>query len=140
MKFLKQLQKFVKGNTLIALVGFMVLLVAMYQFSKRKSSSVQAHSASTFSKGPEGAEETEGQHPQPAELSGPTNVTDLLPSDATPTNGPNMIEAGATIGMVSQCSKNANLQLRAEPQIPRGEGPRSESVIEQNPSVGLPDF
>lgn len=139
MKLLKQLEKFLKGNTLIALVGFLVLLIAMRQFSKNKTSNVSAHAPSTFSKAPEGAEESEGL-PQPAEIGAPTNVTDLLPNDATITNGPNMLKAGASIGMVSQCSRNPNLQIRAEPPNPKGEGPRTESVIEHIPTSGLSDF
>ena len=140
MKLLKQLDKFFKGNTMIAIVGFLVLLMAMYQFSKRKTSNVKAHMPKTLSNGPEGAMESEGQLSQPANLSGHSNIAALLPNDAAPTNGPNMMKAGAAIGMISQVSKNANLQLRAEPQIPRGEGPRSESVIEQSPTSGFPEF
>lgn len=137
MKVLKELEKFVKGNTLFAVIGFLVLLLAIRQFSNRKSVNVKAHSPTTLSnKGPEGATESEGQ-PQPAELSAPTNVTDLLPSDASVTHGPNMLKAGATIGMVSQCSRNPNLQIRAEPANPRGDGPRTESVIEPGIQSGL---
>ena len=140
MKLLKQLQKFLKGNTVIAIVGFLVLLMAMRQFSKRKAY-VKPHTHSTLSKAPEGAAETEGQSSHLADLNGtPTNVTDLLPGDTKPNNGPNMLDAGAAIGMVSQCSKNANLQLRAEPRNPRGNGPLSQSTIEQPPSSGLPEF
>ena len=136
MKFLKQLEKFVKGNTLIALIGFLVLLMAMRQFSKRKACSVSAHTPMTFAKTPQGAEETETET-KFAEVGAPSNVTDLLPSDAPVAGGPNLLKAGAAIGMVSQCSKNPNLQIRAEPPNPRGEAPRSESVIEQGQSSGL---
>jgi hypothetical protein len=91
----------------------------------------------TFDKTPQGAEETETDT-QFAEVGGgPANVGDLLPSDAPVAGGPNLLKAGATIGMVSQCSKNPNLQIRAEPLNPQGEAPRSESVIQPGPSTGL---
>ena len=136
MKILKQLEKFLKGNTLIVLVGFVVLMLAMRQFSKRKTCTVNAHSPSTFSKAPEGAEESEGDG-QYAEVNAPSNVTDLLPRDAAVATGPNMLSAGAAIGMVSQCSKNPNMQIRAEPPNPRGAAPQTESVIEPGLPTGL---
>jgi hypothetical protein len=140
MKLLKQLQKFLKGNTVIAIVGFLVLLMAMRQFSKRKAY-VKPHTQPTLSNAPEGATETGGHPSQLADLNASSNVMDLLPGDTKSNNGPNMLDAGAALGMVSHCSKNPNLQLRAEPRITPGNGPASQSTIVQPPhSSGLPDF
>ena len=139
MNILKQLEKFVKGNTLLAFVGVLVLLMAMRQFSRRKYSETDSMTTQSlqYSDVPQAMSPDMGDGvPVPA---APTSnsAADLLPSGTNNNQGPNLLKAGSAIGMVSQCSKNPNLQIRAEPPNPRGPAPSSESVIAQNQSSGI---
>lgn len=137
MKVLKQLEKFVKVNTLVIVLGVFVLFMAMRQFSKRKT--VVANDETLETKSTPVESTAENDTPQFAEVNDSMDTAMLLPTGAPANIAPNLHEAGATIGMVSQCSKNANLQIRAEPPNPRGEAPRFESVIVPGPSTGLSD-
>jgi hypothetical protein len=139
MKFLKQLESFMKTNGLVALIGFLVLLMAIHQFSKRKSSSADPLTPPTFSETPKGAEETEFDPTFP-NANETNDVSDLLPEGASHAYAPNLLKAGSVIGMVSQCSRNPNLQIRYEPPNPRGVSPPSESSIFTGHNNGLNDI
>ena len=135
---LKNLQKKVKSHHAIALLGFLILILAVSQFSNRKS----GHSAHNLRR-----EAFTGGSLTPAPVSGvhhkePTTLApscgekrdselmapaDLLPSqkvdlaDGNNVGNVSMLSAGyhSGINTVGGSLRNANLQLRSEPPNPQ---------------------
>jgi hypothetical protein len=161
MKLLKNLKKFIKANHLIAILGLFVLIVAISQFSKRKSNVTDnMHSGTSPQKmapgsSPEGApgggEDTYAtvQPSAPAtdaQVGGMDTPThnELLPNsaphaEAGDMNNNNLLSAGHHIGIdtVGGSRGNANLQLRADPMIQKVDvGPWGQSTHEQD-TIGL---
>jgi hypothetical protein len=160
MKLLKNLKKFIKANHLIAILGLFVLIVAISQFSNRKSNVTDnMHSGSSPQKlqtggVPEGAsgggEDTYAtvQPSAPAAAAGggieTPSPNELLPNsaphaEAGDMNNNNLLSAGHHIGIdtVGGSRGNANLQLRADPIIQKVEvGPWGQSTHEQD-TTGL---
>lgn len=157
MKLFKNLKKFIKANHLIAILGLFVLIVAINQFSTRKSNVTDnmhgGKGSRPLSPGgfPEGAVVDDDTYatvqpsvPQPG-ANGGGNQTDtaspneLLPnSGAQPEHG-SMLSAGHNHGIdtVGGSRGNANLQLRADPVIQKVDvGPWGQSTFEQD-NTGL---
>jgi hypothetical protein len=161
MKLLKNLKKFIKANHLIAILGLFVLIVAISQFSKRKSnvtdnmhggSSPQKLQVGSVPEGASGGGEDTYATVQP---SAPPAVgagggmdtpspNELLPNsaphaEAGDMNNNNLLSAGHHIGIdtVGGSRGNANLQLRADPVIQKVDvGPWGQSTHEQD-TIGL---
>jgi hypothetical protein len=161
MKLLKNLKKFIKANHLIAILGLFVLIVAISQFSNRKSnvtdnmhggSSPQKLQVGSVPEGASGGGEDTYATVQP---SAPPAVgagggmdtpspNELLPNsaphaEAGDMNNNNLLSAGHHIGIdtVGGSRGNANLQLRADPVIQKVDvGPWGQSTHEQD-TIGL---
>ena len=159
MSFLKDLQKKIKAHHVIALLGFVVLAVALVNYSSGKSSLTdnmtggRASSAQAVTQaadaGTAQAANPAGQNEVYSDVSGmaspssmglppscskgsATNPGDLLPKDVNSEwsrlnpNGNNdlanvnLLSAGALAGIdtVGSSLRNANLQVRSEPQNP----------------------
>jgi hypothetical protein len=143
MKLLKNLKKFIKANHLIAILGLFVLIVAISQFSKRKSNVTDnMHGGSSPQK------LQVGSVPEGASGGGEDTYATVQPS-APPAVGagggmdtpsPNeLLSAGHHIGIdtVGGSRGNANLQLRADPVIQKVDvGPWGQSTHEQD-TIGL---
>jgi hypothetical protein len=158
MKLLKNLKKFIKANHLIAILGLFVLIVAISQFSKRKSNVTDNMNGGSYPQKlqvgniPEGAssggEDTYATIQPSAPATGgeiaPPSPNELLPNSAAHTetgdmSNTNLLSAGHHIGIdtVGGSRGNANLQLRADPVIQKVEvGPWGHSTHEQD-TTGL---
>lgn len=157
MKLLKSLKKFIKANHIIAILGLFVLIVAINQFSTRKSNVTDNMHGGKASRPlatggfPEGAVVDDDTYatvqpsvtPPGANVGGnPTDTAspnELLPnSGAQPEHG-SMLSAGHNHGIdtVGGSRGNANLQLRADPVIQKVDvGPWGQSTFEQD-TTGL---
>ena len=160
MKLLKSLKKFIKANHIIAILGLFVLIVAINQFSNRKSNvtdnmsgakGLRPLAASGF---PEGAVVDENTYakvetsPAPPGANGGANggnsvdtatPNDLLPNTGGHSENGSMLSAGHNHGIdtVGGSRGNANLQLRADPVIQKVDvGPWGQSTFEQD-TTGL---
>ena len=160
MKLLKSLKKFIKANHIIAILGLFVLIVAINQFSTRKSNVTDNMSGAKGSRPlapggfPEGAVVDDNTYAavQPSvtppganggandgNTSDTASPNELLPnSGAQPDHG-SMLSAGHNHGIdtVGGSRGNANLQLRADPVIQKVDvGPWGQSTFEQD-TTGL---
>lgn len=163
MKLIKNLKKFIKTNHVIAVLGLLVLLVAVGQFSTRKSNVTD-----NMHGGSKPVEFTPGVVPNsvdavpysPVQSNNvhvdkkngiPTDTVspnELLPKSANDSSlqgaggdltNANMLKSGHHIGIdtVSGSRGNANLQLRADPTIQKVDvGPWGQSTHEQD-TTGL---
>tara|TARA_Y100000768_G_C23970885_1_gene680456 strand:+ start:419 stop:913 length:495 start_codon:yes stop_codon:yes gene_type:complete len=159
MKLFKSLKKFIKANHLIAVLGLLVLLVAIGQFSTRKSNVTDnmhggsKHNPLSPANIPQGAQE--GEQYSPVQSNNVDNVSvpvdtvlpnELLPKSGTDTSlqgaggdlqNVNLLKSGHHIGIdtVGGSRGNANLQLRADPPIQMQDtGPWMKSTHEQDTS------
>ena len=131
--------KFVTPQRLFILVIFSVLAWFLLSYSDTKSFNVAGMETGTDSK-----PETGGAAAPPSSIANPT---ELLPSDSNsqwaalnPVNmnqgsilNGDMLQAGYHIGLdtIGQTMKNANLQLRSDPIIPKQDvGPWNQSTYE----------
>jgi len=156
MKLLKSLKKFIKANHVLAILGLFVLLVAINQFSKRKSNVTDTmHGGKvpnplTPAGVPEGAVVDESTYasvqpsePKPEAEKNGHAVDTASPNELLPGGGDlsnvNQLSAGHHIGIdtVGGSRGNANQQLRADPVIPKvNVGPFLNSTFERD-TVGL---
>ncbi len=163
MKLIKNLKKFIKTNHVIAVLGLLVLLVAIGQFSTRKSNvtdnmnsevapnklspGVVPNSIGATQYSPVQSNNVEGgkKNAIPVDTVSPN---ELLPKSANDSSlqgaggdltNANMLKSGHHIGIdtVSGSRGNANLQLRADPAIQKVDiGPWLQSTHEQD-TTGL---
>tara|TARA_B100000131_G_C17840301_1_gene501514 strand:+ start:94 stop:588 length:495 start_codon:yes stop_codon:yes gene_type:complete len=161
MKLFKNLKKFIKTNHVIAVLGLLVLLVAIGQFSTRKSNVTDnMHGGVTpppLSPGvvPQAADEVQYSPVQSnnVEEKNGTPVDTISPNELLPKSSNdsslqgaggdltnvNMLKSGHHIGIdtVGGSRGNANLQLRADPAIQKVDvGPWLQSTHEQD-TTGL---
>lgn len=151
--------QFFNRKELVIAVILLFIGVALYSYSYSKSYSLdtytngpQSYSDETNSLREPTVLETSAQNVVPAETSGSggydmrpvANPADLLPSDANsdwaalnPSMNagatPDLLQAGYHIGLdtIGQSLRNANLQLRSDPVIPKSDvGPWMQSTIE----------
>ena len=135
---LKELQKKLKSHHAIALIGFLILILAVSQFSERKNSH-PTHSLRTepFSNKPLNPAPVGGATEATSTLGAPhsakRNSDSMTPSELLPAgakldlaDGNNvqhvsLLSAGhhAGINTVGNSLRNANLQLRSEPPNPQ---------------------
>ena len=163
MKLIKNLKKFIKTNHVIAVLGLLVLLVAIGQFSTRKSNvtdnmnsevaqnklspGVVPNSIGATQYSPVQSNNVEGgkKNAIPVDTVSPN---ELLPKSANDSSlqgaggdltNANMLKSGHHIGIdtVGGSRGNANLQLRADPSIQKVDiGPWLQSTHEQD-TTGL---
>ena len=120
---------------LLAVIAVVVYLLHVNDYSLMKSTEVS------------NMEDGQGQGPQQEVPQEPTTVSsnslnpqDLLPKDANANhpvlnelnnNVPDVLPVGHHLGAVSQSLRNANLQLRSDPEITKVDvGPWNQSTIE----------
>lgn len=149
--FLKGLTTFFTTERIVVLVIFLVLIFALASYSNMKTSVVDKMET--------GIEEKK-EEPQTELMTSPNkgyasksvaNPSDLLPKDENsdfaalnPTSMnkgdalmPDLLQAGHHIGVdtIGQSLRNANLQLRSDPVIPKSDiGPWNNTTIE--PDLG----
>lgn len=133
---------------ILVLVG--VLLYAMYVYSGSKLvlfDGMEDGSVEPAKSKPVAPVQAPVQAPTTNALKPVSNPADLLPSDSnsswgslSPVQGgtlmPDLLQAGYHAGLntIGQSLKNANLQLRSDPIIPRQDiGPWNQSTIEDPP-------
>jgi len=157
-KVISGFSKFFTKERVIILVAFLVLIWALYYYSGSKSMIVDRMSDGSVM-GPDIApiDTTASIAPTAPTPSGyssqpvVSNPSDLLPKDANsqwaslnPSSMnqgdilmPDLLQAGYHIGLdtIGQSLRNANLQLRSDPIIPKSDiGPWNQSTIE--PDLG----
>jgi hypothetical protein len=150
MSVFKAIKEFFSSDRIIILVIFIVLMVALSSYSNSKT-----YVMDKFESG-EAAAPSPVYSPEPPApmvntpgtygLQEVANPSELLPIDSnkewsslnpTSMNGamPDLLTAGYHIGLdtIGQTLKNANLQLRSEPIIPKVDiGPWNQSTIESD--------
>jgi len=156
MKLLKSLKKFIKANHILAILGLFVLLVAINQFSKRKSNVTDTMHGGKASNPlhpagvPEGAIIDDSTYatvqpiePKPEAEKNGNAVDTASPNELLPNGGDlsnvNQLSAGHHIGIdtVGGSRGYANQQLRKDPPIPKvSVGPFLNSTFEQD-TTGL---
>jgi hypothetical protein len=134
--------KFVTPQRLFVLVVFSVLAWFLLSYSDTKSFNLAGMETGTDS-----SAQTQGQAAPPASATPIASPNELLPTDANsqwaalnPVNmnqgsilNGDMLQAGYHIGLdtIGQTLKNANLQLRSDPIIPKQDvGPWNQSTYE----------
>ena len=148
---LSGLKKFFTRDRVIVLVVLIVLTFALVSYSGYKTDSI----IDSMTGGVDSATKTE-EKTQPSEIAQPilggnsravASPSDLLPQDQNSAWAslnpsalgqgsmvmPDMLQAGYHIGLdtIGQTMRNANLQLRSDPIIPKREtGPWMQSTIE----------
>lgn len=163
MKLFRKVTKFIKTNHILAVLGFLVLLVAITQFSARKlnvtdnmhvslspsplAPSVVPSDANTGtqyspvqSNNVNGNDKAVVNTVSPNDLLPKTTDTSLQGAGGDLTNV-NMLKSGHHIGIntVGSSNRNSNLQLRADPAIPKSNTPVcpwNNSTIEPD-TIGL---
>ena len=134
----KNIQKYLKSHHVIALFGLLILIIALGQFSDRKTNEVSNFASGRFGSGapvPQSYTAANRVQRRPNEEE-PTLATPpcsaaptLKPADLLPSGGAtggqlvgnaNFLQAGAHAGINTTGSslRNANLQIRSEPANP----------------------
>jgi hypothetical protein len=163
-KIISGFSKFFTKDRVIILVIFLVLAWALYSYSGSKSMIIDRMSDGTPATGPSTIPPT-ATSSSPSAVAAPpaqaapngysekavANPSELLPKDANsqwaalnPGSmnqgdilAPDLLQAGYHIGLdtIGQSLRNANLQLRSDPIIPKNDiGPWNQSTIE--PDLG----
>ena len=162
-KVISGFSKFFSKERIIILAVFLILAWALYSYSGSKmivmdrmsdgsTASTTTHSAPTAPMAPTAPTVSiNSSIPSGYSAQATANPADLLPSDANsqwaslnPSSmnqgdvlNANLLQAGYHIGLdtIGQSLRNANLQLRSDPIIPKGDvGPWNQSTIE--PDLG----
>ena len=164
-KIISGFSKFFTKDRVIILVIFLVLAWALYSYSGSKTLVLDRMSDGTPATGPSTIPPATASAAAPSHAAAPpaqaapngysqkavANPSDLLPKDANsqwaalnPGSmnqgdilSPDLLQAGYHIGLdtIGQSLRNANLQLRSDPVIPKADiGPWNQSTIE--PDLG----
>lgn len=145
--FLKGLTSFFTAERIVVLVIFLVLIFALASYSNMKNSVVDKMETGTEEKKEEKPTELMTSPHEGYASKSVANPSDLLPKDENsefaalnPTSMnkgdalmPDLLQAGHHIGVdtIGQSLRNANLQLRSDPVIPKSDvGPWNNTTIE----------
>lgn len=149
MSVLKAISEFFSSDRMIIFVIFIVLMVSLSSYSNSKTLVMDRFESGEATPSPVYNPEPPApmvDTPRTYGLQEVANPSELLPVDSnkewsslnpTSMNGamPDLLTAGYHIGLdtIGQTLKNANLQLRSEPVIPKVNiGPWNQSTIESD--------
>lgn len=149
MSIFKSIKEFFSSDRIIILVILIVLMVSLSSYSNSKSYVMDKFESGEAAPSPVYNPEQSApmvNTPGTYGLQEVANPSELLPVDSnkewsslnpTSMNGvmPDLLTAGYHIGLdtIGQTLKNANLQLRSEPIIPKADiGPWNQSTIESD--------
>lgn len=161
---LNGLTKFFTKERIIILIVFLILAWALYSYAGSKSMILDGLADGSSQNAPSGSAPSQPSNVPAAAASGAppsapngytqkavANPSDLLPNDVNSqwaslnpgsmnqgdVLNPDLLQAGYHIGLdtIGQSLRNANLQLRSDPVIPKNDiGPWNQSTIE--PDLG----
>ena len=163
-KYLKGLKKNFDGSHLLVILGVVVLLVAMYQYSSMKKTNKDTYSSSPLSphvlqEDPptEGVQPSTGDHRNvyatvaDSSRASPPPANSSNPSELFPKGGPNELSSlspngegvlknkdflSVRHGIQTTTLRNANQQLRADPVTPMTyNGPWNQTTMESSDIV-----